>query len=135
VTVFILRKIGAGAKYYVRDYSNWAGSVAELVTVDYPAAVPVRVETSVNDEIVIKDIGASGDGIDELAFLNDGYTIVEDLTGQIYRVLQRYGVPASTVQLDKNWDCPTPSYVWVIAPPKGGGRYPCVGVFQKVIKF
>jgi prepilin-type N-terminal cleavage/methylation domain-containing protein len=133
VTVFISRKIGAGAKYHVRDYINWPG----LVTVDYPQAVPVEVRFAAGDEIVITDPDGS-DGIDELAFLNDGYTIVEDSTGRIYRVLQRYEDPANTVQLDKDWDAayPTdPGYVWVIAPPAAGGRYPCVGVFQKVIRF
>jgi prepilin-type N-terminal cleavage/methylation domain-containing protein len=137
VTVFISRKIGAGTEYYVREPWPVTPGIAPQ-QVRYPAAVPVWVQAYSKDEIVINDIGASGDMIDELAFLNDGYTIVEDLTGQVYRVLQRHGVPADTVQLDKNWNAafPTnPGYVWVIPPPVGGGRYPCVGVFQKVIRF
>ena len=131
VTVFVSRKIGAGTKYYVRDYSNWPN----LTTVNYPAAVPVGVQLgNTNDEIVIDDLAPSNDPHEE-TFVNDGYTIVEDSTGQVYRVLQKYVDTAgiNRAQLDKVWNAGT--YVWVIAPPAAGGRYPCVGVFQKVIRF
>ncbi|MCX5634326.1 MAG: type II secretion system protein [Planctomycetota bacterium] len=139
VTVFVSRKIGTGTTYYVRDdYANWTNWPG-LVTVDYPAAVPVGVQAGgVNDEIVITDLDLPIDPHEE-TFVNDGYTIVEDSTGQVYRVLQRYGAPAGTVQLDKVWNAngtyPLTTYVWVIPPPATGGRYPCVGVFQKVIRF
>jgi prepilin-type N-terminal cleavage/methylation domain-containing protein len=134
VTVFVSRKIGTGTKYHVRDYTNWPPG---LRTIYYPQAVLLEVQAGgANDEIVINDLDGL-DGIDELAFVNDGYTIVEDSTGRIYRALQRYGSPSGTVQLDKDWDTAylNPDYVWVIPPPVAGGRYPCVGVFQKVIRF
>ena len=133
VTVFVSRKIGAGTEYYVRDLINWL----PIRQIGYPVAIPVEVRFAAGDEIIITDPDGSDD-IGELAFVNDGYTIVEDSTGRIYRVLQRYETPAGTVQLDKDWDTayPTdPGYVWVIPPPVAGGRYPCVGVFQKVIRF
>ena len=135
VTVFVSRKIGAGAEYYVRDdydkWFNWPG----LVTVRYPAAVPVGVQAGGNDEIVINDLDPPNAPREE-TFVNDGYTIVEDSTGQVYRVLQRYVDTAGIdrAQLDKNWNFAS-GYVWVIPPPVKGGRYPCVGVFQKVIRF
>jgi prepilin-type N-terminal cleavage/methylation domain-containing protein len=141
VTVFISRKIGAGTLYRARQFSNWPLPTPYPVREDmgYPSAMLAEVQpgSSAGDEIVINDIGAIGDNIDELAFINEGYTIVEDSTGRIYRVLQRYGDPANTVQLDKDWNAAysTPDYVWVIPPPVNGGRYPCVGVFQKVIRF
>lgn len=132
VTVFVSRKIGAGTKYYVRDYTNWP----VLMTIDYPQAVLLEVQAGgASDEIVINEFDNFNNPPYENTFVNDGYTIVEDSTGRIYRALQRYGSPAGTVQLDKDFVYPTPGYVWVIPPPVNGGRYPCVGVFQKVIRF
>ncbi len=135
VTVFVSRKIGTGTEYYVRDYTNWP----VLMTIDYPQAVLLEVRAGgASDEIVINDLDPSTDPHEE-TFVNDGYTIVEDSTGQVYRVLQRYVDTAGTdrVQLDKDWNAAylPPIYVWVIPPPVNGGRYPCVGVFQKVIRF
>ena len=140
VTVFVSRKIGAVAEYYVRDYTNWP----KLVTVRYPAAVPVWVQFQAGDnkdEIIVRDIYTLDD-IKDWTFINDGCTIVEDSTGQVYRVLQKYVDTAGTnrAQLDKVWNVngtypPVNNYIWVIPPPVNGGRYPCVGVFQKVIRF
>ena len=62
---------------------------------------------------------------------------MDNATGHIYRVLERYSAPSDVVLLDRDWDAgpPNPTAVWVIPPPVNGGRYPCVGVFQKIIRF
>ena len=142
VTVFVSRKIGAGSMYNARDLFYWPGPLwsSAITQIYYPLAIPMEVQPgAATDEIVINDIGISGDNIDERAFINDGCTIVEDSTGQVYRVLQRYVDTAGIdrAQLDKDWNAayPNPDYVWVISPPVNGGRYPCVGVFQKIIRF
>ncbi len=117
VTVFVCRKVG----------SNWQ--------------VPVRVgvsSTAKPDEILI--IVANPSDPVEKTFINDGYTIVENGFGQIYRVLERYTDNPATpipedqiIRLDRKWQ--GGNAVWVVPPPAGGGRYPCVAVYQKVIRF
>jgi hypothetical protein len=75
---------------------------------------------------------------DEKNFINDGYTIVDDETGRIYRVLKRYpGDNDNIILLDKNWDDSegSPDKIWVVPPPKNGSRGPCIAVYQRVIQF
>ncbi|MFA5553698.1 MAG: prepilin-type N-terminal cleavage/methylation domain-containing protein [Phycisphaerae bacterium] len=109
VTVFVSRRAGTAQ------------------TSDFP--VPVRIQVSAvpnkNNEIRIpnKDL------------LRDGYTIVDDETGSIYRVLKRYAAPDDDiVLLDKDWNG-TPNNIWVVPPPVRGGQYPCIGVYQKIMRF
>jgi len=124
VIVFVSRKAGPHLKYIdPRDHNK---------EVDWP--MPVKVEVtpgSKHNEIEIK--------LDEeKTFINDGYTIVDDKTGRLYRVLERYKEPDygyKIVLLDRDWDNGTPEYVWVVPPPIGGGRQPCIAVYQKVIRF
>ena len=110
VTVFVSRKIGGGLM----------------------RPVPVRVGVNVSptgraDELIIEP--------GKKTFINDGYTIVDNETGDIYRVLERYTAPDNVILLDRNWQGVLPGFVWVVPPPSGGGRYPCVAVYQKVVKF
>ena len=122
VTVFISRKVSPNL-----EYPDPGGSG----TVSWPAPFKVNVSGG-NNELQI----SSG----KEAYINDGYTIVDDVTGRIYRVLERYKAPDDTkVLLDRNWDGSspggTPQNVWVVPPPVGGGRYPCIAVYQKLIRF
>jgi type II secretory pathway pseudopilin PulG len=132
VTVFVSRKAGFAAKYCVRDPLNWP----QLVTGNRPVAVALSVSQGTKlFELVINDLNPS-DGINEANFVNDGYTLIDDTTGQIYRVLERYQPPAdNAIHLDKPWDGGSTGSVWVVPPPAGGGRYPCIAVYQRVIRF
>jgi hypothetical protein len=116
VTVFIGRKVGSSTTY--------PGG----------AARPVPVQVGVSGAIGDYMLSITGD----MTFINDGYTIVENGTGNIYRVVERGADPAYPEQItlarDKlPWQ--GGDLVWVIPPPIGGGRYPCIGVYQKVIRF
>ena len=78
----------------------------------------------------------------EKVFFNDGSVIMDDETGRVYRVLERYRysntdpVRDRTVLLDRRWDeSNAPDRVWVVPPPIGGGRYPCIAIYQRVIGF
>lgn len=123
VTVFVCRKVSQNLKYRTptgSDDSAW------------PRPVQVGVSGTGNNELTINS------GYE--TFINDGYTIVDDATGRIYRVLERYKPPNdSIILLDTNWD--GGSLVWVVPPPVIGsppvthGRYPCITVYQKVIRF
>jgi prepilin-type N-terminal cleavage/methylation domain-containing protein len=123
VTVFVCRKTGPNLKYPAPPVG--------VGLVDWP--IPVRVGVSGGGNELTINSGYE-------TYINDGYTIVDDATGRIYRVLERYKPPNDfTILLDRNWDGSSPGglpqNVWVVPPPVGGGRYPCIAVYQKVIRF
>jgi hypothetical protein len=72
---------------------------------------------------------------DEQTFINGGSTIIDNRTGLIYRVLQRSADAPETIVLDRPWQGTVADSVWVVPPPVGGGKYPCIAVYQKVIGF
>jgi len=117
VTVFVSRKVGQATTYYGYDPDR-----------PNAFAVPVMLTGGVLQ-------------IDSLykSFINDGYTIVDNETGQIYRVLERYGANFDFLRLDKDWQGGVSGSVWVVPPPVVGGvtsgRYPCIAVYQKVMRF
>jgi len=139
ITVFVSRRVSPNLEYYRPDPSG-SGEVAwptPQVT-NRPVPVKVGVDSVLGpgheDELRIRYSDEK-----EKAFVNDGYTIVDDATGRIYRVLERYKDPDDTILLDRNWDDSppggAPQNVWVVPPPVNGGRYPCIAVYQKVIRF
>ncbi|MFC1676852.1 hypothetical protein ACFL3G_07315 [Planctomycetota bacterium] len=134
VTVFVCRKIGSGTKYWVRDTDP---SSDELLESDFPRPVYVKVDptTGASDELEIKDMVESDDAIEEKTFINDGYLIVDDQSGRIYRVQERYVDSADNrVLLERNW-VGSSNMVWVVPSPVNGGRNPCIGVYQRIIRF
>lgn len=132
-TVFISRQT-AGATYWVR--SDGAGG-APLGTAGLPQPVRVNVAQDAAPasaaEVSLKDAVAA-DGIDELAFVNDGSVLVDDKTGQMYRVLERYANAPDKVRLDRSWTGGTDAWVWVVPPATSGGRNPVVAVYQDVLR-
>jgi len=120
VTVFVSRKVGSGTIYV--GGQNW------------PVLVPVSVSGVFgNRELTIQNS-------DEKTFINDGYTIVDNETGDIYRVRERFADTPEIIELDRPLQGdPLGSvwlgWVWVVPPPIGGGRYPCIAIYQKVIRF
>jgi hypothetical protein len=132
VTVFVSRKVSPNLEYYCPDPAG-SGEVDWGLPDVTNRPVPVKVGvlgTAGSNELTITNTN-------EKPFINDGYTIVDDATGRIYRVLERYAAPNDNkVLLDRDWDAnSSPDRVWVVPPPSGGGRYPCIAVYQKVIRF
>jgi prepilin-type N-terminal cleavage/methylation domain-containing protein len=124
VTVFVSRKVGTSGQYLTDLDPNYP----QYYDANRPDAVAVSVSsTAVSDELRITDGRNS--------YINDGYTIVDDATGQIYRVLERYPAAGDTIKLDRAWQGGTPSYVWAVSPPVNSSRYPCIGVYQKIMRF
>ena len=115
VTVFVSRKLGSTTMY--------AGGTA------WPVPTQVGVSGAIGDRILT----VTGD----MKLINDGYTIIENGTGNIYRVVERGVDPAYPEQItlarDKLWQ--GGDIVWVIPPPVGGGKNPCIAVYQKLIRF
>jgi hypothetical protein len=138
ITVFVCRHAGTDARYWVR--ASGAGSGVEPGPLPRPLRVTIVRETgSAGDEVSILD-AAPSDGIDENTFVSEGAMLVDDETGQIFRVLRRYREPPNRIQLDRPWSGPdlapsTGADVWVVPRPVAGGRNPLVGVYQRVVRF
>ena len=130
VTVFVSRKIGSVATYWVRNQDT--GTFAPIGSYPMPIDVEVSQISPDANELTINFVDPV-----EKTFINDGYTIVDDETGQIYRVLERYASPEDDrIRLDRPWRGGVlPGSVWVVPPPVNGGRYPCIAIYQKVIRF
>jgi len=131
VTVFVSRKAGSATKY-----RNPLDPFDYDIAIDYPMPVKVNVVAPVivdGYELAISDV-APIDGI-EYTFINDGYTIVENTTGNIYRVIKRSAESPNTILLDRPWMGPSDSIIVWVVPPASGGRGPCITVYQKVIRF
>ena len=118
VTVFVSRKVGSGTTY--------PGGF------DRPVPVEVGISSVTgsgsNNTLTISNSG-------EQAYINDGCKIVDNSTGGIYRVVQRDPDAPDTIVLDRPWQGELAGSVWVVPPPIGGGRYPGIAIYQKVIRF
>jgi type II secretory pathway pseudopilin PulG len=116
VTVFVSRKMGAQTTY--------PGGFDRPV----PVEVGVSFVTGGNNTLTINNSN-------ERAYINDGCKIADNRTGEIYRVIQRDPDAPDTIVLDRPWQGELTSSVWVVPPPVGGGRYPGIAIYQKVIRF
>ncbi len=140
VTVFVCRHAGTDARYWVRAPGADPADDLKLGLLPRPLRITISQEGGLaDDEVSIVDTMASGE-VDENAFANDGSMLVDDETGQIYRVLQRYVDPPERIHLDRAWTgadigSTTGGQVWVIPRPVGGGRSPLVAVYQEVVRF
>jgi Tfp pilus assembly protein PilV len=115
ITVFISRKIGSSASY--------RGGVGRPI----PMKVGVSGITGQSRLTIAES--------DKITWINDAYTIVDDKTGRIYRVIERDPEQPNEIRLDRPWQSSTDSSVWVVPPPTGGGKYPNIAIYQKVIRF
>ena len=116
VTVFINRKVGSGTTY----------------PGDSDRPVPVRVGVSL---VAGSEKKLTINNQADRSYINDGYKIVDNRTGKIYRVLQRDFDAPETIILDRAWQGVSADYVWVVPPPVNGGRNPGIAIYQKVIRF
>ena len=139
VTVFVCRRAGRNVFYYE---SNWRGEVDwENPDPSQRRSIwpqPVRIEmqrvTGVDNELQFVHHGV-GETRDDRSLINDGYFIVDDETGKIYKVMERYPNMDWVIRLDRDWQGGLDANVWVIPPPMDGGASPCIGVFQRIMRF
>lgn len=115
ITVFVTRKVGSSA-----SFRGGAGR-------------PIPMKTGIagvtgQSQLTIMEA-------DKTTWINDGYTIIDDKTGQIYRVIERYADQPDRIKLDRPWQGEKTGSIWVVPPPAAGGKNPCITLYQKVIKF
>jgi len=136
VTVFVCRKVGAGSSFWHLNPSPPPRLIQGSTPV--PVSVPVSMGPGPKELTITNPA--------EKTFINDGYTIVGNEYGRIYRVLERYTDDPATptpddqtirLDLDQVWGPGniSPTMVWVIPPPIGGGRCPFIAIYQRVIRF
>jgi hypothetical protein len=139
-TVFVSRATGTSVNwaYWVRENGT---TNLKLQTSELPRPVPVIIAWD-NASLTVPEVSlrdaVPGDATDELTFVNDGATLVDDRTGQIYRVLERNPDQPDRIRLDRPWAGAVPGstgWAWVVPSAASGGRSPVVGVYQKVIRF
>ncbi len=118
VTVFISRKVG--------NRSTYPGGTQRPV----PVEVGVSTVAGIGNENKLT-INVPG----EETFISGGRTIADNQTGRLYRVLKRDADAPNIIVLDRVWQGGLSGSVWVVPPPLGGGRYPCMAIYQKVIRF
>lgn len=118
VTVFVSRKVSITAMY--------PGGATRPVPVQVSVS-PVSGAGNQN-KLAITTPG-------EQTFIDGGCTIADNRTGMLYRVVQRDPDALDTIVLDRVWQGGSADSVWVAPPPVGGGRHPCIAVYQNLIRF
>ncbi len=135
VIVFVSRKVGPDARFPMQDGLAWSPTPSTIprpvhLTLDTD---PDRLDTRAlqPDELIVGD--------PEWHFITDGCIIVDDRSGQTYRVLERYADQPDRIRLDRVWEGGifngTERWIWVVPPPIAGGRNPLVAVYQRVFRF
>jgi prepilin-type N-terminal cleavage/methylation domain-containing protein len=127
VTVFVSRKTGVGTNYY--------NPLNIKKTIGYPRPVYVTVEAGPNPTRILQIRYRDENDKIERTFINAGSIIVEDTFGRIYRVVERSSTNLDEITLERDWQGLVSDKIWVIPPPVGGGRQPCIGVFQREMLF
>ncbi len=119
VTVFISRKTGANLTYLGQPIITGG---------NFPIPVAIGVTQVTPNRLKITNPA-------EKTYINTESTIVDNQTGDIYRVLERDSDPALDDQVDLEINWQGGNSVWVVPPPVNGGKNPCVGIYQRVIRF
>ena len=140
VTVFVSRTMGFNV-----NYPYWDEVSDRWETINYPRPVLVRVTMSVPG---ILDI-IVGTNLAPAEYVRDGSILVDAVSGQVLRVLERKHIEVSDRDIVMLADLVSTDklsgWLWVIPPsveaiigmeqeaPAVTGRYPCVGVYQRVL--
>ncbi len=137
-TVFVSRQTGGPQKFWKRG-AGTANLDLEVASRPHPVRINVsRNSRTADNEILLLD-AASSDSVDERAFVSNGSILVDDATGQMYRVMERSADDLGKVVLDRDWDggdlTADSGWMWVVPPAATGGKNPGVAVYQQTIRF
>jgi len=131
VVVFVCRRTGSATRYWTQE----AGALTET---DTPGPVQIHLAEATGSSRDT-DVIVTGTN-EEWLLVNDGATLVDDSTGEVYRVLERYSSPQEQIRLDRVWTgaalaTAEGASAWVVPQPKSGGRDPLVAIYQRVLRF
>jgi prepilin-type N-terminal cleavage/methylation domain-containing protein len=121
ITVFASREVSNALQYYGQTATTYAPSG----TSDWPLPVIINKSGSLGTSYM--NVGA------DIKYFADDSVIVDDATGKIYRVIE-LDHSNSYINLDRKLE-DTVTNIWVVPVPIGGGKNPCVGVYQRIINF
>lgn len=135
LTVFVTRQMDTGTIYYdmpapkTTPNLKWPVPVIVAVTVNAADANEVRVSlpSPINYAPPANVLG----------FFIEGCTIVDDTTGEIYRVVEMKdndaAVGKETLVLNRPYS--GSGAIWVVPPAVGSSRNPCIFVQQRTVSF
>jgi prepilin-type N-terminal cleavage/methylation domain-containing protein len=148
VMVFVSRKTSTGvfriqdAFYNLTASSPWPSPVAVNVQYQY-----ILTNEQTRRLLTIVDGPQALLAADSRYFFDRGYTIVDNYSGKIYKILE-VDRAAGTLSLTTDWQWPgyesdpanppttlQQGCVWVVPPAVGSDRYPCIGVYPYVLRF
>jgi prepilin-type N-terminal cleavage/methylation domain-containing protein len=133
VTVFICRRVGANPKFPDPDGQAIVGTMDGYSKWPLPLKIGLGAGSR-RDILEMSDPNI-------FRFINEGYTLVTEARGDIYRVLERVDTDPSDslaphlLFLDRPLEQALPVDVWVVPPAIKANRYPCVAVYQKLMYF
>ena len=102
------------------------------VQITLAEAPPGSLDTDVSVVGTVAETGA-----DAWLQVGDGAMLVDNSTGEVYRVLERYTSPQEQIRLDRPWTgiALGNASAWIVPRPQTGTRNPLVAVYQKVLRF
>lgn len=143
LTAFVTRLMDGAAGYYdmvgaqATPFLGWP--VPVIVNVGINPADANEVKVDLTSPLSYKSVAVASE---ILGFFTEGCTIVDDLTGDIYRVVELKDSDAvignETLVLnrqyyDQNGD--NKGLIWVVPPAVGSTRNPCIAVQQRIVRF
>ncbi|MCU0916395.1 MAG: hypothetical protein MUC88_17800 [Planctomycetes bacterium] len=138
-TVFVSRQTPSTRYWFRRSGADWPQLGISDANLPRPLRINLVQDPAGADasEVLLKDAVPS-DPNDESALVMDGALLVDDGTGQIYRVLERSTRQPDRIRLDRPWGAAGASadgWAWVVPPAVSGGRNPLIAVYQQVLRF
>ena len=135
VTVFVSRIVGLNLEYPYLDW-DWSDNSASWDIRDRVRPIRIGVYYQAANVLEFEEVTAE-------KYVNAGSVIVDDFSGDRYRVMERIpddGTDNDLLVLERDWAGPpgdaalgNPAYIWVVPPAVTGSRYPCVGVYQDLM--
>ena len=127
VTVFVCRKTG--------EHTQYPKTAPDTPVYEWPRPVLIAGATAFRVHKDTPDRLQAPPPFGWGRLVSDNSVIVDDNTGDIYRVLNR---DADEIFLDRDWPGVTGTItvsIWVVPQAVGGGRNPVIGIYQRIIKF
>jgi prepilin-type N-terminal cleavage/methylation domain-containing protein len=134
LTVFVTRQMDAAALYYDMPLPKTTPNLRWPV----PVVVVVTVQTDANQvRINLPSPINYTPPANVPRFFIEGCTVVDDATGEIYRVVEMKDMDADTVKETLVLNRPYSGFgsIWVVPPAVGSSRNPCIFVQQKIVSY